>query len=76
MVWTKWYGQKGMDKTVWTKWYGQNGMERMVGTKFYGHNGTDKVINQPRSHSQYGIFINSASTLRFLAFLCVLIIYC
>src|SRR6218665_209801 len=31
MVWTKWYGQNGMDKMVWTKWYW---------TKWYGQNGT------------------------------------
>ena len=47
----------------------------MVWTKWYGWNITDKVINQSRSIWQYDFFINTASTLTLLAFLCVFIIY-
>ena len=60
------YGQNGI---------GQNGMDKMARTNWYGKNITDKVINQSRSHLQYDLFINPASTLTPLAFLYVLVIY-
>ena len=38
MVWTKWYGQNGMDKMVYGQnVIGQNGMNKMVRTKWYNY---------------------------------------
>ena len=66
MVRRKWHGQNGID---------QNGMEKMVWTKWYTvTNGTDKIINQLiQLPLTMRFFINPASTLAPLDFLCVLV---
>src|SRR6218665_4221176 len=85
MVQTKWYTDKmSLDKMVWTKWYTDKmSLDKMVWTKWYGQNGTNKTVPikssikyQSRSHCQYDFFINPASTLIPLHFLCVLITIC
>src|SRR6218665_1262638 len=86
MVRTKWYTDKmSLDKMVYGQnVIGQNGMDKMVyGQNVIGQNGTNKTVPikssikyQSRSHCQYDFFINPASTLIPLHFLCVLITIC
>src|SRR6218665_923875 len=84
MVRAKWYGQNGMRTNChWTKWYGQNGTDKMVWTKWYGQNGTNKTVpikssinRKFQTHWQYDFFINPASALIPLHFLCVLSTIC
>ena len=67
-------GQNGTDKMVRTKWYGQNDTDKMIRIKRYRWN--HQSIYQSRSHWQCDFFINPASTLTSLGFLCVFITFC
>ena len=41
MVWTKWYGQNGMDKMVYGQIViGQNGVDKILRTKWYEQKGS------------------------------------
>src|SRR6218665_3311036 len=54
---------------VWTKWYGQNGTNKTVPIK-------SSINRKFQTHWQYDSFINPASTLIPLHFLCVLSTIC
>ena len=48
------------DKMVWTKWYGQNGMDKMVRRNWYKDKISNQTINPTPTDNM--IFINPAST--------------
>jgi len=71
MVPTKWYGQIGI-RTKWyrTKWHGQTITDKMVRIKQYLQNHQSR---NPAFTGNITFFINPASTLTPLGFLCVFI---